>query len=98
MPHKPCSPFTICLFEEETKPAVCLGIDLGPVNVEPLRDGRLHLRDSTGGVGCDITRNAVASVHDERAFIHPGLGRGNEVLVTDPAGPGGVDEGVGVEN
>lgn len=97
MSHKPRSPFTICLFKKEAEAAVCLGIDFSTVNVEALRNGRLHLRHGTGCVGGDITRNPVASVHYERPFIHSGLGRGDEVLVADPAGPGGVDEGVGVE-
>ncbi|RDW76326.1 putative pentafunctional AROM polypeptide [Aspergillus mulundensis] len=103
VPHVPRSPagrprFRIDLLEEEAEPAIGLGIDLDAVDHEALRDGRLELGDGARGVGRDVAREPVAAVHDERALVHACFRPRDEVSVVQAAGPGRVDDGVGVED
>lgn len=61
-------------------------------------DCGLHLCDSARGGAVDVGGAAVAAVHDEGAFVHAGLGGGDEFAVGGESSPGGVDVGVGVED
>lgn len=98
MTHESGTPVTIRLLEEKTESAVRLGIDLASVDGETLRNGRFHLGNGARGVGSDVCCHAVAAVHDKGAFVHAGLGCGDEVFIVDTAGPRGVYVGVWVED
>ena len=106
MPHKPSSPFSLlntaflrrpCLLPEETEAAVRLGVSLTPVDIEALRDRRLHLGGGTRGLGVDVRSSPLAAVHDPATGVHIGLTRGDEVAEGSASGPRGVDDHVVVE-
>lgn len=82
MPDVPSTPFPFPSFSvgggldldpEETKPTIALGVDLAPVEVEPLRDGGLHLGHGSGRIKIDVRRDAVTTVHDEGSIVHAPL-------------------------
>lgn len=98
MTNEPGTPSAIHLLKEEAESAVRLGVNFAPINREALRDCRLHLGDGASSVGSDVCGYSVAAVHDKGAFIHAGLGRGNEIFIGDSAGPGCVYMGVFVED
>lgn len=99
MPHVPRTPLAvISLDPEETEAAVTLGVRFTSIQVEALRDGGLHLGDGTSSFAVDVGADAMAAVHDEGTVVHPLLGCRDEVEVVRPAGPGGVNVCVGVED
>ncbi len=83
---------------EEAEAAIALGVDLAAVDVESLRDGRLHLGHGARRLGVDVGADPVASVHDERALVHARLRRRDEVQVVRPPRPCRVNVRVGVED
>ena len=93
------------LLPEEAEAAVAFGVNFAAVTgfggevgkSEPLGDGGFHLCDGPCGRSVDVGRAAVATVHDEGAFVHAGLRSGDEVAVEGAAGPGSVDVGAGVK-
>ena len=70
MPHQPRAPAAINLFEEKAEPAIRLCIYLAPLDREPLRDRRFHLRHCSCAVRRDVACYTVAPVHDECASVH----------------------------
>ena len=98
MTNEPSTPATINLLKEEAESAVCLGVNFAPINREALRDCRLHLGDGASRVESDVCGYSVAAVHDKGAFVHTGLGSGNEIFIGDSAGPGCVYMGIVMED
>jgi hypothetical protein len=97
MSNKPRPPLTLPPYPKETKSTITLCINLTPIQHKPLRDRRLHFRDSPRCVGIDVSADAVAAVHYEGAIVHAPLRSGDEVQMVCTASPGCVDVGVGVE-
>ena len=60
-------------------------------DLEPLRDGGLHLCDSPRRIQGNIGGNSMTAMHDERPTVHSFLGRLNKILDSHTAGPGGIN-------
>lgn len=74
MPHVPGLPLPLlCLEPKEAESAVALGIGFGAIEVEALRDRRLHLGHRARGLGVDVGADPVTAMHDEGARVHATL-------------------------
>lgn len=98
MAHKHGLPLILHLDPEEAEAAITLGVGFHPVEVEALRDGRLHLGHRARRRAVDVRADAVAPVHDERPGVHASFRRRDEVEVVRPTRPGRVDVGVRMED
>lgn len=72
---------------EETEATITLRVSFATIKIEALRYCCFHLRDGTGCIRVYVCAYTMASMHDERSFIHSSLRCLDEVQVMCPTCP-----------
>jgi hypothetical protein len=98
MANEPRPPYIIHFYKEKAEPAVGFDVEIDVVVHKALCNCCFELGDCARAGWVYVGGAAVAAVHDEGALVHAGFGGRDEVFVGYPAGPGGVDVGIGVED